>query len=129
MSDLQREAVASKIRPYAGQGYILSVSPDQESLRFVRIVGAVLDKAGWVRHPSSAAVKTPDGQTGISAATEPGVRVQIAMSRSNDAQLTMRARVIADALGAEGTIATATLVPDLEETPDLIQVRVGSKPK
>jgi hypothetical protein len=130
MTDPQRAAVISKIRPYAGQEYILSASSDQESLRFVRVVDAVLAEAGWVRRHSPAQVTTPDGEIGISAAPEDGVRVQIAASRGTDTTLAAKAQALSDALSGEGISASPHLVADeLEQTPNWIQVRVGSKPK
>jgi hypothetical protein len=131
LSTQQRAAVVSKIRSFAGQEYILSASSDQESLRFVRVLDSVLAEAGWIKRPNPSQVKTADGEVGISAAPESGVRVQIAATSQNDLQLVMRARALADALAAVGisSMPAAVREEELERSPKWIQVRVGSKPQ
>jgi hypothetical protein len=128
LSDAQRATIIAKISSYAGQQYILSASSDQESLRFVRQIDSLLAAAGWRKHANPTGIKT-DGEVGISVATEPGVRVQVALSRKDDDGLSSKARALADALKEEGVAAVPTLVGDLETSPECIQVRVGSKPK
>jgi hypothetical protein len=124
----QRAALVSKIRSFAGQEYTLSASSDQESLRFVRVLDSILAEAGWVKRPNPSQLTTADGEVGISAAPEPGVRIQIAATSQNDPQLEMRARALADGLAAEGISSMPTFVQELEHWPKWIQVRVGSKP-
>jgi CRISPR-associated protein Cas1 len=81
----------------------------------------LLAEAGWHKHTSPAAIKTDD-EVAISAATEPGVRVQIAPSLVNDQALVTRAKALADALNEQGIMTESRRVSDVEPTSECIQV-------
>lgn len=129
LSDNQRAKIVEKIREFAGQSYILSVSPDQEALQLMRLLAPIFRHAGWKQVKSPSALLDADTQAGISTATERGVRVQIAPSKQTDKHLLEVSSAMTAALNAEGIAAEQTLVQELDQTPDAIQIRVGSKPK
>jgi hypothetical protein len=128
LTDAQASSLALKMNAFSGQGYVLSASTDQDSMRLVRAIDSILIRAGWIRSPTAAAVTTDDG-IAISVATEPGVRIQIAQSRASDNGLVERATALASALKAEGIEAVPPLISELDATPTLVQIRVGTKPK
>ena len=124
----QQEHVIAAITSYAGQQYFLSVSTDQESLRFVRILDRILSDAKWIKLPSTASLVVPGVNAGASAATEPGVRVQIDPSRNHDLDFVGRAFALSDALNDSGIMSgVAMVVVELHTTPDALQIRIGSK--
>jgi hypothetical protein len=130
LSDDQKSRIIGKLKAFAGQQYVLSVSTDQEALRFVRIsLGPVFNSAGWVKLPPKGTVSIPEIDAAINVAGEPGVRMQIAQIRRDDPELNKRIFAVAAALGAEGIDATPAMTPDMDDTPAVIQIRIGSKPK
>lgn len=125
----QQARISGKLIGFAGQQYLLSVATDQDALRLVRILEKVLTASKWVILPHPSGVKLADIDAGISAASEEGVRIQVAPSRASDNDLLHKASVLADALNAEGIITAVARNAELEPTPDAIQIRVGAKPK
>jgi hypothetical protein len=130
LSDEQKSRIIEKLKAFAGQEYVLSVSTDQEAIRFVRgSLDPVFKTSHWVKLPAKGTVSIPDIDAGVNVAGEPGVRVQIAQHRADDPELITRIYEVSAALNAEGIDATPALTPDMDDTPNAIQIRVGSKPK
>lgn len=124
----QAARIVRKLKQYAGQQYALSVSGDQEAIRFVRDLDKILADSGWIKATALGAVVLPDLNASLSMATEPGLRVQIAPTRENDATFVDMARAVANAFTAEGIFTQPTKVEELAQHPELVQIRVGSKP-
>lgn len=124
----QQTQLIGKLKKFAGQLYILSVVPEQEPIRLIKLLDTILTEAGWKNIPGPAVVRTAEG-IAVSTAVAPGVRVQIASSRAADDGFVTRAREVAEALNDEGIAAEAAKVVEIETDPTAIQIRVGSKPK
>jgi hypothetical protein len=135
LSPEQQARVVEKLKQFSGQTYVLSVLPDQEAIRFAKIVDGIVRAAGWSKLASKGAITIPDDATptssfaAINVAAEPGVRIQIAPDRAIDVAFVARAKAIAEAFVTEGIAAEPRLVRDMADTPDAIQIRIGSKPK
>ncbi len=89
----------------------------------------VFEAAAWIKLPAKGSVTIPEIEAAVNVASEPGIRVQIAQNRADDPELSKRIVAVAAAFVAEGIDATPTIVPDMNDTPTAIQIRIGSKPK
>lgn len=126
----QQDRISEKIKEFAGQTYILSVTPDQESIRLLRILAPIFISAGWVKVKSPSAILMPEIDAGVSAAPESGVRIQIAEDSMSDLHLREVAQKLSDAIDAEGVAAEPRAIKDeLDASPQAVQIRVGSKPR
>jgi hypothetical protein len=121
----QQKNVSSKIRPFAGQQYLLAVSGDPESANFLPTIDAILKDAGWVRLPPSGALLTPDGTASIGIKS----KIVILVAESKQAELGPRVLEFVKALSDEGIAASAGYDPANKNSPDVIEITVGSKPQ
>ncbi len=119
----QQLRIANKMLPFAGQKFAPFVFADAESQALVDMIGNDLISAKWVIADPKSDLKI--GKAGIT--TVSGLRIQFSPSRSADIGIV--ASKLAEALNAEGIEAVAAPnLTELETTPTVINVIVGSKP-
>jgi len=130
LTDDQKSRIVQKLKPFAGQEYVLSVSTDQEALRFTRIsLAPVFVAAGWIKRPPKGTISIPEIDAAVNVAGEPGVRIQIALTKSDDVKMRELVSIVAAAFVAEGIDAAPAGTPDMNDTPAIVQIRIGSKPR
>jgi hypothetical protein len=118
----QQLRIANKMFPFAGQQFAPYVFADAESQSLVNLIGISLISAKWIIAEPKSDLKM--GKAGVT--TRSGVHILFAPSRSGD--IGVIARKLAEALNAEGIEALAEPDPtELEKTPDVIYLIVGSK--
>jgi hypothetical protein len=122
----QQDRISSKLRPFAGQEFILSVAPHPESFDFLLILESIVTKAGWVRGKPVTPVNAYSGKADLNF--EYGVLIQMAPSQVQ--RLTPAVGALVYALKDEGALSKdeARIVPELENKTTAIQITVGFKP-
>jgi hypothetical protein len=126
----QRNAVAEKIRPFAGTGFVAWVQLEPESIGFLNILEGVLKDGGWQPHPPVPPAPTvnlpnlvPVGQS----VSFSGMRIWFDGSRNPS--LRPAAEALNSALRAEAI--STTLDDDAFSDgadPSFITIQIGEKP-
>jgi hypothetical protein len=115
----QFNRIASKVKPFAGKQFDNDVdiaSNDLERVGLAGGIGAVLEKAGWVKIASAQR---------SSIASVRGVIIEV--DASKDSELLKAAETLSAALNAEGIAARVS--PKTEtDTTNVIHILVGPKP-
>ena len=107
-----------------------SVELDPESVSLMETIAHALIAAGWKRQPiaSGFGYITP-GEPAAGIVAFAGVEIQITDSRQAQwGQDGQAATVLWHTLQREGLTATAKHVPDNQETPTAIHIKIGAKP-
>lgn len=132
----QQGRIVSKLRPYAGTAYVISVEPNPEAQEFVCVVNNILVSAGWRREEGTTGLPQPTRL--ITIATDcgqiptfsiSGLRVRAAASPSP--ALIQADTVVVAAFKAEGITTRAEMDPINTDAANqtIINIIVGAKPQ
>jgi hypothetical protein len=129
LSAEQQEAVAEKIRPYAGTHFDLSMHQDIEPMRLLENIEGALVGGGWVEQavaPEFPTFNRGDNLMPVGVRTMVGIWI---MHQQSDAALTVAAKQLVTALRDENVLATETIeTGDAAFDRGVIHVWVGVKP-
>jgi hypothetical protein len=125
--DETRLVEALKIFP--NTPFDFSVELDPESVALMQSIGRALDKAGWKQQPASGGGYTVPGRPSAGIIVWQGIEMQITDSRQADwGELGKPGSTLWHALQREGLTTAAKHVPDGQETPSAIHIKIGAKP-
>jgi multidrug efflux pump subunit AcrA (membrane-fusion protein) len=118
-----RDRLAKSVGPFSGQQFAPYVFNSQESFDLWRTVEEILTRAGWKRvEPTKGDIRL--GDAGLSMRSK--VIVEYASSQAGDIEK-RAAHSISEVLAAGGIEASAVMNPELESTPRVLNVIIGSK--
>lgn len=127
LSPQQQEAIAAKIRPFAGQQYGLGVAPGDEPLQFACLLDKILKSADWKSVAPFGDIIVHASCGDLTQTNNSGVRLYV--GSSHVAPLHEAANALILALQAENVEATGIVIADAEasKNPDAIEIAVGLK--
>ncbi|MGY4313260.1 hypothetical protein [Bradyrhizobium sp. JR3.5] len=125
-----QQRLADALKEFRGTPFDFSVELDPEAVTLMEDVGAALDAAGWKRQAvAQGSGYIPPGKPAAGIVVLKGVEVQIVESRQSDWGAAGKpAAVLLHAMRNEGLTAFAKQIPNNQESPDAIHIKIGAKP-
>ena len=125
-----QQRIADALKKFRGMPFDFSVGLDPESVALMEDIAEALEAAGWNRQAVAQGFGyIPPGKPAAGIVVMKGVEVQITESRQSDwGAADKPAAVLLNAMRNEGLTAFAKLVPDSQESPDAIHIKIGAKP-
>lgn len=115
----QQESITKELSPFLGTRFtIRAYNDDENAVKLLSTISAVLLKAGWVEMP-------PTGIMGFLLVR--GVSVEVRPAHA--AALEPAAKHLAAALRAQGIEATEKVAPGSVVEADMVVIRIGHKPQ
>jgi hypothetical protein len=121
--------LSETLKRFAGTPFDFMVQLDPESVALMESLADALTAAGWMRKPVAGFGFITPGKPVAGITAFSGLEIQITDSRQSQWGLDQQAAtVLWHSLQGERLTVSAKHVPDDQETPDTIHIKVGAKP-